>query len=81
MPVTEKLTRKDLREIEAMLKTEIERKERLGNPHASEALMEALERLRDGSYGQCMYCGNAIPAGRLLVIPEATNCLGCGNAA
>jgi RNA polymerase-binding transcription factor DksA len=81
MPVTEKLTRKELREIEAMLRTEIERKERIGNPLASQALAEALERLREGSYGQCVYCGNPIPAGRLLVIPEATNCLGCGNAA
>jgi len=81
MSVTDKLTRRDLREIESVLKSEIARKERAGNPYATEALTEALERLRDGSYGQCIYCGNAIPAGRLIVIPEATNCLGCGNAA
>ena len=81
MPVTDKLTRKDLRDIEAILLSEIDRRERLSGPLATQALTEALERLRDGSYGQCAYCGNMIPAGRLLVIPEATNCLGCGYAA
>jgi DnaK suppressor protein len=81
MPVTEKLTRKELRDIEAILLSEIDRRERLSGPLSTQALTEALERLRDGSYGQCVYCGNMIPAGRLLVIPEATNCLGCGYAA
>jgi DnaK suppressor protein len=81
MPVTEKLTRKDLREIEAILISEIDRRERVDGPLASQGLTEALERLRDGSYGQCIYCENQIPAGRLLVIPETTHCLGCGSAA
>lgn len=81
MSVIEKLTRRDVREIEATLTQEIERRERVAGPLASQALTEALERLRDGSYGQCVYCGNPIPAGRLLVIPETTHCLGCGNAA
>ena len=81
MPVTEKLSRNDLREIESILTSEIQRRERVAGPLASQALTEALERLRDGSYGQCVYCGNPIPAGRLLVIPETTHCLGCGSAA
>ena len=45
-----------------------------------EALTRALRRLRDGTYGECIYCGNAIPAGRLLAIPETEHCLGCGSA-
>ncbi len=81
MAVTQKLTRKDLRDIEAILLSEIDRRERLSGPLSTQPLTEALERLREGSYGQCDYCGNTIPAGRLLVIPEATNCLGCGYAA
>jgi RNA polymerase-binding transcription factor DksA len=44
------------------------------------ALTKALRRLRDGTYGQCIYCGESIPAGRLLVIPETEHCLGCGGA-
>ena len=81
MPVTEKLSRNDLREIESILTSEIQRRERVAGRLASQALTEALERLRDGTYGQCVYCGNPIPAGRLLVIPETTHCLGCGSAA
>jgi DnaK suppressor protein len=42
-------------------------------------LTKALRRLRDGTYGDCVYCGNPIPAGRLLVIPETEHCLGCGS--
>jgi DnaK suppressor protein len=43
------------------------------------ALTKALRRLRDGTYGECIYCGSAIPAGRLLAIPETEHCLGCGS--
>ena len=82
MPVIDKLSRSDIREIEATLTSEIQRRDRAaGTVVASQALTEALERLREGTYGQCIYCGNPIPAGRLLVIPETTHCLGCGSAA
>jgi RNA polymerase-binding transcription factor DksA len=43
------------------------------------ALTEALRRLDAGTYGACAYCGNSIPSGRLLVIPETDHCLGCGG--
>ena len=43
------------------------------------SLTKALRRLRDGTYGECIYCGNAIPTERLLVIPETEHCLGCGG--
>ena len=37
----------------------------------------ALERLVSGEYGSCSHCGEPIPFGRLLVMPEATHCLVC----
>ena len=77
MQVIDKLTRSQLREIEATLRSELERSERNSRPDAAQAMTEALERLRDGSYGACAVCGNQLPAGRLLVIPETTHCLGC----
>jgi RNA polymerase-binding transcription factor DksA len=62
----------------------------LGGMRAPEALLQrdarynsltkALRRLRDGTYGQCIYCGDSIPTGRLLAIPETEHCLGCGGA-
>jgi DnaK suppressor protein len=44
-----------------------------------QALANALQRLRSGSYGQCIHCGKSIPLGRLLVIPETEHCLSCGS--
>lgn len=40
-------------------------------------IVSALRRLEDGSYGVCLSCGNPIPYGRLLVVPEATSCVTC----
>ena len=40
-------------------------------------LTEALRRIEDGRYGVCGNCGEGIPYGRLMVVPEATNCLEC----
>ena len=37
----------------------------------------ALERIADGSYGQCEICGNAIGKNRLMAFPRATMCLSC----
>jgi RNA polymerase-binding transcription factor DksA len=42
-----------------------------------DALVAALERVRDGTYGVCERCGHDIPFGRLLVIPEVTHCVAC----
>jgi RNA polymerase-binding transcription factor DksA len=39
----------------------------------------ALARLEAGDYGTCSHCGEPIPFGRLLVMPEATHCLGCSG--
>ncbi len=38
---------------------------------------EALVRMAQGHYGECIDCGQAIPAERLLAEPEAARCLAC----
>src|SRR5882672_1264820 len=38
--------------------------------NALAAIVGALERLSDGSYGICVGCGARIPAARLAVLPE-----------
>ena len=40
----------------------------------------ALERIADGSYGECVRCGNEISAGRLHARPEAAMCIDCASA-
>lgn len=42
-----------------------------------DALVAALERVRDGTYGVCERCAQYIPYGRLLVMPEVTHCVAC----
>jgi DnaK suppressor protein len=42
-----------------------------------EGIEEALRRLHEGRYGSCTLCGDGIPYGRLLVMPEATRCVSC----
>ena len=45
-----------------------------------EAIVAALARLADGSYGTCSSCGARISYGRLLVMPETTLCVACGRS-
>ena len=42
------------------------------------AVLEALRRLDEGTYGICSVCNGAIPYGRLIVMPESDHCVGCG---
>jgi DnaK suppressor protein len=44
------------------------------------AARRALERIEDGSYGECIRCGNDSAAGRLEARPEAALCIECANA-
>ncbi len=39
----------------------------------------ALERIEDGTYGQCEECGAKIPKTRLNAIPYATMCVKCAS--
>lgn len=38
-------------------------------------IQEALERMKEGTYGQCSVCGKEIPVQRLEAIPYATTCV------
>jgi DnaK suppressor protein len=40
-------------------------------------LAEALERLRDGEYGVCQECNEAIAPARLKAMPEVMTCVRC----
>jgi len=40
-------------------------------------LERALERVDTPAFGTCTRCGNDIPFGRLLIMPESTRCARC----
>lgn len=40
-------------------------------------VVEALRRLEEGSYGQCVDCDRPVPDGRLEAKPEAARCVTC----
>jgi RNA polymerase-binding transcription factor DksA len=42
---------------------------------------EALRRLREGTYGPCVGCGDDIPLGRLQAKPDADRCVPCAQGA
>ncbi|MBC8175691.1 MAG: TraR/DksA C4-type zinc finger protein [Candidatus Marinimicrobia bacterium] len=42
-------------------------------------LEEALERVRDGTYGFCKGCGTSIPEERLKEVPHTQLCVSCKN--
>jgi DnaK suppressor protein len=41
------------------------------------SIENALERMKDGSYGQCEVCNCRIPMARLQALPYATMCINC----
>ncbi|MFA6272406.1 MAG: TraR/DksA C4-type zinc finger protein [Patescibacteria group bacterium] len=41
----------------------------------------ALERIKNGTYGDCAKCGNAIDPARLEAFPSATLCMECHKSA
>ncbi len=44
------------------------------------AISAALERIDDGSFGECFECGNDIAEGRLRANPTVTLCIKCAEA-
>lgn len=42
------------------------------------AVVEALGRIADKSYGTCVACERPIPYGRLIAMPETATCVSCG---
>jgi len=57
--------------------------ERLGAAELEEMreIRAALGRIDAGTYGVCEACGEAIPAGRLRVLPFAATCIACAEEA
>jgi DnaK suppressor protein len=46
--------------------------------HSQLALVRlALERLHEGSFGECLHCGNSIGDKRLEALPWTPYCIGC----
>ena len=43
------------------------------------SVRRALERIEDGTYGECANCGNEIAQGRLEARPEAALCIACAS--
>jgi len=43
----------------------------------AKAIRAALQRIEDGSYGQCVTCGEPIDPRRLAALPYATQCIAC----
>ncbi len=52
--------------------------------HASEQevnqIAEALDRIKSGTYGKCVGCGEAIAPARLEAVPHAARCIKCAQA-
>ncbi len=46
---------------------------------ALEAIAEALERVKDGTFGLCVECNKPIPKMRLEAIPYTPVCIGCAT--
>ena len=44
-----------------------------------EIIQAALERIENGTYGECSSCGETIGRPRLEAIPEATRCVNCAE--
>ena len=44
-----------------------------------EKIQSSLERIEDGTYGECEECGARIPKSRLNAIPYATLCIKCAS--
>ena len=42
-------------------------------------ILDALSRMRAGTYGMCVACRNPVPFARLIAIPEATTCIECSR--
>lgn len=61
----------------------VERLNEVGIAEALDAKLSdidrALEKLEEGTYGECDSCGDRIPEDRLEAIPWATLCVGCAS--
>jgi RNA polymerase-binding transcription factor DksA len=42
-------------------------------------IIDALKRMRAGTYGACATCGDPISYDRLLIVPETSMCIACAR--
>ena len=42
-------------------------------------LESSLKHIDDDDFGICSSCGNSIPVGRILMMPETTTCVNCAD--
>ncbi len=49
--------------------------------HMLQMVNEALQRIHDGSYGQCVTCGSELNAKRIEAVPWARYCISCQEKA
>ncbi len=47
--------------------------------HEIDAMDSALQRYREGKYGECEHCGKEIPVERLEALPHTTVCIACSR--
>ena len=47
--------------------------------HDLKRIARALRRIDDGEYGECLECGEMIPAGRLKIDPAISLCVDCAE--
>ena len=56
---------------------EVRQAEKLRDQQELQAVKAALQRVAEGSYGECVKCGNDIAAPRLMANPAAARCIDC----
>lgn len=69
-----RLSRMDAMQMQAMALASHERRE----DHLNR-VKEALERIEDNEYGDCLDCGQAIPIARLEIDPAIALCVHCAD--
>lgn len=60
---------------------EVRHAEHLRDQHELQAVRAALQRITEGSYGECVACGSAIAPERLQASPAAMRCMACQTKA
>lgn len=43
------------------------------------ALKDAVKNIYSDNFGKCITCGQAIPLGRIMIMPESKKCVNCAN--
>lgn len=59
---------------------EVRHAERMRDQQELQDVRAALQRIADGSYGECLDCGKYIAAARLQAFPTAKRCIDCQTA-